>query len=275
MLEQKIKMIALDLDGTLLSSAKTLGGLSKKVLTKLYEKGVNITLSTGRAFHHTQHVSALLGFPVQIVCVDGAYILPLKYKNPILKPFPGKLIRQIISLLRSHLPYVYLLTEDQIWCQDCQKVNKQIYGWGNQLFTTEPDLTEDLQVLQAIYINTTPEADTLYRLLREEIPSLAAELSLSLEPGYSQIIIRPPGVNKGSGLETLAKLLGIKLEESVVFGDWLNDLPMLEKGGLAVTPANSVDEVKAVADIVSAYTSDEDFVGRELERLLLEKKIIA
>jgi Cof subfamily protein (haloacid dehalogenase superfamily) len=275
MLEQKIKLIALDLDGTLLSSAKTLGGLSKRILTKLYEKGVNITLSTGRAFHHTQHVSALLGFPVHLICADGAYILPQKHKDPILKPFPAELFRQISKLLRSHLPYVYLLTEDQIWCQDSQKANKKIYGWGNQLFTTGPELIHDLQVLQVIYINTTPEADTFYRFLKEKMPLLAAELSPSLEPGYSQITIRPPGVNKGSALETLAKLLGIKLEESVVFGDWLNDLPMLEKGGLAVTPANSVDEVKAAADIVSVYTSDEDFVGRELARLLSEKKIIA
>lgn len=275
MAQRKIKMVALDLDGTLLSSDKTLGALSKEILTRLYKKGIHITLSTGRAFHHTHHVAALLGFPVHIVCVDGAYILPLGYKDPILKPFPTGLIREILELLKDDLPYVYLFTKDQIWCRNCQEVNEQIYGWGSQLFSSELNFTADLQILQIVYINTAAEADALHQLLRKEMPSLPAELSLSLEPGYHQITIRPPGVNKGTGLETLAGLLGHKLEETVVFGDWLNDLPMLEKAGLAVTPANSVAEVKAAADIISAYTSDEDFVGRELERLLAEKRIIA
>lgn len=275
MAERKVKMVALDLDGTLLSSDKTLGALSKEILTGLYEKSVHITLSTGRAFHHTQHVSALLGFPVHIICVDGAYILPLGYKEPILKPFPAGLIRQILDLLKNDLPYVYLFTKDQIWCRNCQEINEQIYGWGNQLFASELDLTGDLQILQIVYINTATEADALHQRFRKEMPSLPAELSLSLDPGYNQITFRPPGVNKGSGLETLAGLLGLKLEETLVFGDWLNDLPMLEKAGLAVIPANSVDKVKAAADIISAYTSDEDFVGRELERLLAEKRIIA
>ena len=100
-------------------------------------------------------------------------------------------------------------------------------------------------------------------------------MSPSLRPGYYQLVLRPPGVDKGSGLSHLAKALGIGIHATLAFGDWLNDLPLFRTAGLAIAPANAVPEVKAQAGIVSARSNDQDFIAYELEKLLAERKIIA
>src|SRR5690554_5905849 len=171
--ERKIKMIAMDLDGTLLSSDKSLGEISKRVLTKLYNKGVIITLSTGRVFHHAQPVSKLLSLPAHLICVDGAYILPLTYNEPITKPFSSVQLKALLGLLHNHLSHLYLILKDQIWCRDCKAAHKQIYGWGHRLVGSELNLSPDLEVLQIIYLYRTTEAVKLHQALKSKIPALS------------------------------------------------------------------------------------------------------
>ena len=70
---RKLRMLALDLDGTLLREDKTIGQPTRKLLTELYQAGVEIAFVTGRMYHYTAPIQDLLGFPVHFVCTDGAF----------------------------------------------------------------------------------------------------------------------------------------------------------------------------------------------------------
>lgn len=245
------------------------------MLAKFFSHGVQIALSTGRLFHYTEPVAEMLGLPVHYLCADGAHILPNGYQRPIVNSLPSPLVREVMRLLSDHLDAIYLLLTDGIWCSDQKRVNTQILGWGNYLVTHKFGPEEAITALQIVCLIEKDEAKGVFDLLRKTFPDLEIEINRSLDPAYDQIVIRPHGINKGSGLETLAKILKIEIEETLVFGDWINDIPMLLKAGLSVAPTGSATEVKKAADIISEFTNDQDFVGRELQRLLVEKKITA
>ena len=78
-----IKLIALDLDGTLLRKDKTIGPATKQLLHDLHRRGIAITIATGRMYHFSQHVQDLLGFPLNFICTDGAYLRPASADRPV------------------------------------------------------------------------------------------------------------------------------------------------------------------------------------------------
>lgn len=236
---------------------------------------MEIALATGRLYHYTKPVADLLGFPVHYICTDGGFILPAGAQEPILSSFSPDDISKILEILRDYRHGTYLLTPDEIRCFADQEINVQILGWGKKTVSRQYYPGEKIIAQQVVCLIKTAAAGYAYELLQKASLRVQAELTSSLDPEYRQITIRPEGVNKGSGLKLLARILGIAPKATVAFGDWLNDLPMLEEAGLSIVPAGSVPEVQKAADIVSEFSNDQEFIGKELEKLLTEKKISA
>ena len=84
--------------------------------------------------------------------------------------------------------------------------------------------------------------------------------------------IVPAGVDKGKGLEKLSALLDIPLSKFIVAGDSSNDLPMLQKAGLAVCPSNATDEVKAICDYVAAADNNEGVIAEVMEKFIFRDR---
>ncbi len=271
-----LKLIALDLDGTLLRKDKTIGPATQRLLHELYRRGIAITIATGRMYHSSQHVQDLLGFPLNFICTDGAYLRPALADRPVLQTIPPSIVKAVLYTLREALDALYLVSNDRLYTRAAAP-NPGIRAWGFALSCCCdcPTLEALEQVEQMIIIDRAPKARGIYKALSTALPGLPLEMSPSLRPGYYQLVIRPPGVDKGSGLSQMAKALGISISATIAFGDWLNDLPLFRVAGLAVAPANAVPEVKAQAGIVSARSNDQDFIAFELEKLLAERKIIA
>jgi hydroxymethylpyrimidine pyrophosphatase-like HAD family hydrolase len=218
-------------------------------------------------------VEDLLGFPVNFVCTDGAFLFPKGYGQPVFESINPEVTKSVLQTLKEQLNVVYMVSNDEI-ISFCEQPDLEIRSWGFKLrqddFCSEKDINIK-QIEQIIILDQAANARAIYKKLKSILPGIKLDMSPSLKSGYNQLIIRPDAVDKGSGLRSIAERLKIDLRETVAFGDWLNDLPMFKEAGLAIAPASAVPEVREQADIVSDYSNDEDFIAIEIEKLLAEK----
>ncbi|NLM37949.1 MAG: HAD hydrolase family protein, partial [Firmicutes bacterium] len=151
-----------------------------------------------------------------------------------------------------------------------------IFCWGFDLHADPARATAPPvdQVEQIVLHEAQARVRGIQKALGLIFPGLDQEIHPSLRSGYEYLIIRPQGVDKGSGLTRLAAVLGVETAETIAFGDWLNDLALFRDAGLSIAPANAVPEVKAKATIVSHYSNEQDFIVRELEQLFREGKMV-
>ena len=271
----RLKLLAFDLDGTLLKEDKTISSETRRLLTRLQQAGVEIAFVTGRMYHFTAPVQELLGFPVHFVCTDGAYLRPIGWAEPRLATGAPAVTKTVLSLLREELFRVYLVSYDRIHCFTAEP-EPAIYSWG---FAIQPLPAAEAfpsphQVEQIIIGGEEARIRGIHKALNMMWPGIYMEIHPSLTPGYNHLLIRPQGVDKGSGLMHLAGLLRVEPAEIIAFGDWLNDLALFRDAGLAIAPANAVPEVKAKASIISSYSNEEDFIVFELERLFREGRMV-
>ncbi len=271
----KLRMIALDLDGTLLRDDKTISQPTRKLLAELHRADVEIAFVTGRMYHFTAPIQDLLGFPVHYICTDGAFFQPRGWEEPHFKTVAPAVTQAVLSALADERHGLYLFSNDRIHCFT-EAPDPAIFSWGFDLHT-DPARAGDPpvnQVEQIVIHEEKARVRGIQKALNMMHPGLYQEIQPSMKRGNEYLIIRPHGVDKGSALTRLAEVLGVKTTETIAFGDWLNDLPLFRDAGLSIAPANAVPEVKAKATIVSCFTNEQDFIVRELERLFQEGKMV-
>src|SRR5690606_1933256 len=100
---RKLRMLALDLDGSLLKEDKTISLPTRKLLTALHQAGVEIAFVTGRMYHFTTPIQELLGFPVHYICTDGAFFQPRGWEKPHLKTVAPAVTKAVLSTLADEL----------------------------------------------------------------------------------------------------------------------------------------------------------------------------
>ena len=275
--KQDIRLIALDLDGTLLNSQKQLSPRNLAALTRTAELGTEIVPATGRFFGGLPEAVRALPFLHYAVTINGAFVCGLPGGAPIYKAeIPW---RDAVSLLRyldewgvvydcyadnaawitaSMRERVHEYVRDPIYLDLIQRLREPVEDLA--AFLTERKL--DVQKVQ-VYPGDPEKRLALLRAMPEAFPAMLATSSIA-----ENVEINAAAANKGQALLALAGHLGLRPEQTMAFGDGLNDVTMLRDAGVGVAMGNAADEVKAVADVVTA-SCDEDGVAQTLERLLL------
>ena len=272
-----IKIIALDLDGTLLNSAKELSSGNLAALTAAAEAGVEIVPTTGRFYGGMPAAVRTLPFVHYTININGAELYDVRADRSI-----GE---ACIPLTRALDIMRFLDGTNVIY--DCYMDN---WGWMTRslqekgdLFTSDvhyqrmirelrhpvPDLKSFLaergRDVQKIML-FAGDMETHARLFRD-LPLLFPELSVSSSVS-NNIEINHVRANKGEALLKLAAHLGCARENTIAFGDAVNDLSMVREAGIGVCMANGDPRVKAVADYISG-TNDEDGVAEGIYRFVL------
>jgi hypothetical protein len=253
------KLLAVDLDGTLLPPSHEVTPQVQKMLLVLKEKGVKVAIATGRMFQSAVHVAYELGIDVPLITYNGALI-----KCAISKEvYDHKLIskdycQEIVAFAREHDVEIYLYLNDQLYVER-ETPNSKRYGY---LTKVEVNVVDDLTAL-------LEEDPTMLMLMGKEEKLL--ELQEHLQEEYSGSLyitksfptfleIMNPGVSKAEGLKTLAARLGINPEEIIAIGDNYNDLEMIKFAGLGVAVNNAPEGVKAQADYVAKGNYDDGVI---------------
>ncbi len=274
---QDIRLIALDLDGTLLNSKKQLSPRNLAALTRAAELGIEIVPATGRFYGGLPEAVRALPFLHYAVTINGAFVCGLPAGAPIYKAeIPW---RDAVSLLRylDEWGVVYdCYADNAAWITASMKARVQEYvrdpiylGLIQRLREPVEDLAAfltarelDVQKVQ-VYPGDPEKRLALLRAMPEAFPAMLATSSIA-----ENVEINAAAANKGQALLALAAHLGLRPEQTMAFGDGLNDVTMLRDAGVGVAMGNASDEIRALADVVTA-SCDEDGVAQVIEQLLL------
>jgi Cof subfamily protein (haloacid dehalogenase superfamily) len=256
------KLIALDIDGTLLSGQLTVLPKTKAALQAVAAKGHHVVLASSRPPRSVRNIAESLELPssVMISC-GGAYVL---VGNQILfeQTLSPELATAIIGRVRNKGLHTSLYSaenwfveQDDYWAaQEAKIVNFTPTLVGDLLTHTD-------KVHKFLVMGKAEEIATFQEELRSSNLKVDAVLS---KPIYCEV--NPHNVHKASAVERVARHFALTLSDVIAFGDGENDLTMIREVGIGVAMGNAVPSVKAVAKLVTA-SNDEDGIAHGLQHL--------
>ena len=251
------RVIALDLDGTLLTPQKTLLPSSLEALKRAREAGYQLLIVTGRHHVAIHPFYQALGLDTPAICCNGTYLYDYQAKKVLTSdPLPVPQALQLIDLLDElaihGLMYVdYALLYDRAtghvirtsnWALSLPEAQRPV-------FTQVSSLRQAAEDVQAIWKFALTDEDTA------KLNTFAkhVEHTLGLECEWSwhdQVDIARKGNSKGKRLTQFVESQGWSMQDVIAFGDNYNDISMLEAAGTGVAMGNADDAVKARANVV-------------------------
>lgn len=268
-----IKLIAIDLDGTLLDSKKEISPRSKTALMEAKAAGVKVVLCTGRP------LKAIEVYLEELDLRDnGDYSITFN-GGLVQKNESGEIMEKALMPLEDihelhelavglNVP-LDVLSDGLVLQLPSSPDYPSIYSELNNLLTFEAAQLEQLSA-DGVYNKAVVALEAEY--LDEQIKKIPSEFYDRYEVIKTRknlLEFMPKGITKAYGISLLAKDLGIKQEEIMTIGDEENDLPMIEYAGLGVAMENAVPEVKAAAQVITD-TNDRDGVAKVVETYVLD-----
>ena len=262
------RLVATDLDGTLVRSDGSISDRTRAALTVVEETGSVLVLVTGRPPRWMHPVVEATGHRGLAVCANGAIVYDLHTERVVRSHLiDADAAAEVVASLRRDVPGIAFAVEkgpvDGV-PSGFGRERAYVPRWDNGDVEVAP--VEHLLVDGVVKLLARHEAmgsDELLAAARQSLGALA-EATHSSTDGLLEI--SASGISKASGLASLADEHGVVAADVVAFGDMPNDIPMLSWAGHAVAVENAHPEVHAVADEVTA-TNDDDGVARVLERL--------
>jgi Cof subfamily protein (haloacid dehalogenase superfamily) len=278
LLSMDIRLVALDLDDTLLQQDLTISNANREACKAVSDLGVFVILASGRTIHSMEKYARELGIAGQgnyLVCYNGAEIWDMGSGADLYeRRIPPKLCREIVRLLTDRgFPFQFYLDSGRILASRRNKWTDM----DSKLTGLPIDVIDDLEPHMArgqlkFVVGGDPD----------ELPRLYAELT-TLLAGKAEILISKPyfleilaeGTDKGDALEVLAERLGMGMDSVLAIGDAQNDLGMVEKAGFGCAPSNAIPAVRRAARYVSPFSNDEDAVAEILRHFILTKEALS
>ena len=256
------RLVASDLDGTLVRSDSTVSPRTRDVLARVEDAGALFVMVTGRPPRWMAQVAEQTGHRGLAVCANGALLYDL-HTEQVVRDFriDGATALALVASLRSEVPGIAFAVEKGL--EGFGREEAYVARWDNgEVLVAPVEELVDSGVVKLLARVEGTGSDELLARSRTVVGDLA-ECTHSSPDGLVEI--SAAGVSKASGLAALAEQWGIPAADVVAFGDMPNDLPMLAWAGRSVAMGNAHPDVLAAADEVTA-TNDDDGVARVLER---------
>ncbi|MCV7283600.1 Cof-type HAD-IIB family hydrolase [Mycolicibacterium flavescens] len=264
------RLIASDVDGTLLDDDEKVTPRTRAVLTAAVQAGTEFVIATGRPPRWVQPVVDALGFAPMAVCANGAVVYdPATDRVLAAHTLGTDVLGELAEIATRLIPGAGLAVERVGASAHDAATPQFVSSPGYEHAWLNPDNTEvslaDLLSEPAIKLlirKAGARSDDMAAVLADQIGE-HGDITFSTNNGLIEVM--PVGISKASGVEDLARPLGIAAEDVVTFGDMPNDVPMLRWAGLGVAMGHGHPDALAAADEVTA-TNNEDGVARVLER---------
>jgi HAD superfamily hydrolase (TIGR01484 family) len=262
-----IRLVASDLDGTLLLPDETVSERTRAALAAAKEAGITVVLVSGRQPRSLGPIAERIGVGGIAICANGALIWDLDAGTLVdATPLAADLAARLVHALRQAIP-------GALFAVELERGFGREAGWSDGLVATRPDALE----ADALELICGPVTKLLVRHptmafaeVAERARRVVGDDAVVTWAGLRLVEISAAGVTKAFALERLCRRLGVDAAEVAAVGDMPNDLPMLEWAGLGVAVANADQAVLAAADEVTASNLD-DGVARLLERIIASR----
>lgn len=246
----KYKLVALDMDGTVLNSQNQISDANRQAILDAIRAGITVMFATGRGIQSIIPYVEQLGIGSPIVASNGSEV----WSRP------------------HELHFRELLEVDWVIRMHQLAVAKDTWFWAYATsghYNRENWVTDIRAVEWLKFGFQTAQPDVLAEIHKELVSWGLFELTNS-HP--TNIEVNPAGISKASGIAQVCSIIGTDMSRVVAIGDGLNDIAMIRAAGLGVAMGNAQEEVKEIADLVTVH-HDEDGVAAVIRNYVLNENI--
>lgn len=283
-----VKLIAIDMDGTLLTPEHSITPRTILAINKALEQGIQVVIATGRAFYEAHGIVREYDLNIPYICLNGAQIRNEQHEIVENYPMNNELITEVTDVFKSEDVFYQVYTDRAIYTTSIER-DIDIFIELAEQSGGNPDVEKIRRLMRERMAKTSLKEVENYREIYERedehvLKFLAAssnkpklirtksylneidQLAVS-SSSYGNVEVTRKDAQKGIALEKIAEELNVDLKDVMAIGDNLNDISMLKRAGTAVAMGNATSEVKAIADVVTG-TNIEDGVATAIENIL-------
>jgi Cof subfamily protein (haloacid dehalogenase superfamily) len=256
----RIALVVSDVDGTLVTKDKTLTDRARAAVRRLHDAGIGFTVTSSRPTIGMRFLIEPLAITLPVGAFNGSCIVDPKL-NPIEQHLiPPAAVQRSLDIMNQFGVDIWLFTSD-LWLT--RHPDGDYVPHEKRAIRADPTIVADF----APYLETackivgsSADAALLQRCEATMQQALGSAATAVRSQSY-YLDITPPGYDKGTFVEAIAKRLGISTDAVATIGDMQNDLPMFRKSGMSIAMGNATDDVKKVATHVTTSNEDEGFAG--------------
>lgn len=263
----KIKLWITDIDGTIVDETNVFSPVMLETIEKVKKSGTKMVLATGRMFKGAKPVADYLGLDTPVVCYQGAMV---RLNDDILwqSPVKNHLAREVIDFLRKKNIHTNLYNNDELIVEDDNKRMMSEYCTGRFVTYSTVENFDDVELKNVSKLLAIIEdEETMVNTAHELSAAYNGVLSI-VRSNKNYLEVTDINATKGSALNYLANLWGIKKEEIMASGDHDNDYEMLKNAGIAIAMGNATEKLKTAANCICGNIK-EDGICEMVERYIL------
>ena len=268
-----IRLVACDLDETLLCMDRTITERNKAAIRELRKRGIHFVPCSGRGYASIDVTLKELGLYDEqdeyVISFNGGAIT--ENRGHRLMYFQGISYEMADALYQRGLQYdvcIHVYTKEDVYVYNLVKDEEEfLHNRMEVKVIDEKDLSflKGQDIVKVLYMNT----DFSYlKKIEREVSDLTEDADVSFSSNR-YIEFNKKGVTKGDGLRRLAELLGIDMKDTAGIGDNFNDLTLIQDAGIGACVANAVEDLKPYCDVVAEHTNDESGVAEIIEKCVL------
>jgi Cof subfamily protein (haloacid dehalogenase superfamily) len=270
------KLLALDLDGTLLRHDGTLHERDKCAIDRLQEAGVAVSIVTGRLYSGSREAAQAARIEGPIACVDGSHIVDARDDTEHFHAsLAGDLATKLRAVLERHSTASFVFAHDSIVHDEAGAPwSSYVRTWSPKVtvverVTSHPFWEHERGLLAVVAIGSKEHVHAAAEELEGELGESAFVIKFAVHRGADMhaMVVRARGPTKGTAIAWLAEYHGCTAAEVVAVGDWLNDVPMFEVAGRSFVMASAPSAVKqAATDELDAFSAEDAGVAEAIAR---------
>jgi Cof subfamily protein (haloacid dehalogenase superfamily) len=264
----RIALVVSDVDGTLLTKDKTLTDGARNAVRRLHEAGIGFTITSSRPAIGMGFLIEPLAITLPVGPFNGSSIV-----DPQLKPIeqhliPAAAVQRSLGVLDEFGVDIWLFTNEK-WLT--RNPDGPYVGHEKLAIRADPTIVPDFAPYLTVackIVGSSADPALLQACETAMLKAVGTEATAVRSQSY-YLDVTPPGCDKGTFVQAMAKRLGIATDAVATIGDMQNDLPMFRNSGLSIAMGNATDDVKKVASRVTASNEDDGF-AKAMEMILRE-----
>ena len=256
----RIALVVSDVDGTLLTKDKTLTDGAKDGVRRLHDAGVGFTITSSRPTIGMRFLIEPLAITLPVGAFNGSSIVDPQMNTIEQHLIPASAVKRGLGVLNEFGVDIWLFTSDK-WLT--RRGDGEYVPLEKRAIRADPTVVADFTPFLSTACKIVGSSTDSALLQRCEVAmqkALGAQAAAVRSQSY-YLDVTPPGYDKGTFVQAMARRLDISTDAVATIGDMQNDLAMFRNSGVSIAMGNATDDVKKVATHVTASNEDEGFAG--------------